>query len=87
MPNSDVALPLAVRMRLLPLTELGRAIVCTSVPAGVYSSRKTSAAAADSGADPSPTRATTRLPGLNGAAKAADPTEKAAPTKVRTRTE
>ena len=63
---SEVALPRTVMARLLPLAAVGRAIVCTRVPAGVYSSRKTGTVLADRAAVPSPTRTSTRLPTEKG---------------------
>jgi hypothetical protein len=44
-------------------------MVCTKVPPGVYSSRNNAVAAELSAATPSPTRAMTRSPGENAAAK------------------
>ena len=39
-----VPLPLAVRLRLVPVTAVGSSMVCTSTPLSVYSSRKTAVA-------------------------------------------
>jgi hypothetical protein len=59
---SLVATPEFVRRLLAPLAAVGSGSVWTSVPEGVYSSRKTAVAALESGAVPSPTRTTARLP-------------------------
>ena len=58
-------------MRLLPATAVGKAMVCTKVPVGVYSNRKVAAAEPlVVAAAASPMRTTTMLPGVNGAAEA-----------------
>jgi hypothetical protein len=62
----EVAVPESVTRRLAPMTAVGSAIVCTSTPAGVYSSRKRAVAALVSAAAPVPTRETIRLPGVMG---------------------
>ncbi|GEP41037.1 hypothetical protein BGE01nite_03280 [Brevifollis gellanilyticus] len=38
---SEPAVPLAMSLFCMPFTVVGRAMDCTSVPVGVYSSRKT----------------------------------------------
>src|SRR5687768_3597584 len=50
-----------------PATAVGNAIVCTAVPEGVTSWRKTAVAFEFSAAAPSPTRVTTMFPGVNDA--------------------
>ena len=69
---SEVADPLMVSRLLAPAAPVGSGIVCTSAPAGVYSSRKTGAAEPDSAVPPSPSRATTTLPAVNPAAGAGE---------------
>ena len=54
---------------LAPLTAVGKAMDCTSMPPGVYSSKKTAVADPLSAAAPSPTRATTTLPGAKGSGR------------------
>jgi len=55
MPSVDEVAP-AVKVWFKPLSAVGIAMLCTSVPFVPYSSRKTSVAAADNAADPVPTR-------------------------------
>jgi hypothetical protein len=57
------------RIWFAPLTAVGRAIVCTKAPAGVYSSRNNAVAAEVSAADPSPTLLMTKSPGVMPAPK------------------
>jgi hypothetical protein len=64
---SEVAVPEAVRRLFEPLTDVGIAMDCTKVPAGVYSSRNTAVALAERAAEPLPTRYMTRSPGVNAA--------------------
>src|SRR6266545_3366831 len=63
-----------VSRRFAPATPVGSGIVCTSAPAGVYSSRNTGAAAPLSAPPPSPSLATTMLPAVNPAACASGST-------------
>ena len=67
---SEVAVPLRVSRRFAPTADVGRAIDCTSVPDGVYSSRNTAVAPLLSAELPSPTRTTTMSPDVNPAAVA-----------------
>ena len=66
---SVVAVPWTVSGACAPETAVGIGIVCTSVPVGVYSTRKIAVAALLSVA-PVPTRLTTMFPGVKGAAPA-----------------
>ena len=78
----EVAVPLAVRDWLAPLSAVGSAMLWTRVPAGVYSSRNTSAEALVKAAEPVPTRYTTTLPAVKGAADAVPTSDAASRTLV-----
>ena len=64
---SEVAVPLAISA-LAP--ESGTAMLCTRLPAVVYSSMKMVLPVLASVCVPSPTRSTARLPGVKAAASA-----------------
>lgn len=60
-------MPLAIKRLFDPLTLVGIAIDCTSVPVGVYSSINTGFPVLTSEPLPLPTRYTAILPGVNAA--------------------
>ena len=64
----------------LDATVVGKAMVCTRVPAVVYSSKNAAVAVVFRAAEPLPERKTTRLPGVNGAARAVSATKVASRT-------